>query len=235
MGGHSLYWSRTETGEHSGEGLGVGLQGLRGYETGTEPSWEGSRAESWFDCWTEFLDCCLSRAFPSVELLRNARWTVPTLPESSLNLRLMLRQCYWNAKSQLLHSFRLNRPEMRQGSAAASSDLGSPAMLPSSLGWTPHRGGASWYQQLTWHCPREDYLPDSTLAGGCQDCGSQGTGQGPTVWVVTNINLFRFWGYPQFSKRQKRHSYPNSKYFKVHKHYVLKYIIFPSAILFVGL
>lgn len=49
----------------------------------------------------------------------------------------MLRQCYWNAKSQLLHSFGLNKPEMRQSNAAAPSDLGSPAMLPAAWGEVP--------------------------------------------------------------------------------------------------
>lgn len=160
LGGHSLYGTRSGTGECSEErprGGPAGSQrvwdwhwaqwGLRGVES--RKQWA-----SWFDCWAEFLYCYLSRALQSAGLLRNVGWTVPMLPESCLGLTLMPRQHCWNAKPQLLHSFRLNSPEMRHGSAAAPNDLGSPEMPPSSVGWGPHRGGASWYQPLTWHCLR---------------------------------------------------------------------------------
>lgn len=125
-----------------------------GTERGVKSTKQGA---TWFDCWAEFLYCCLSGAFQLVELMRNVGWTVPTLPESCLGLRLMLRQ--YNKRpssSQLwLTAGDLDRPGMRWGSAAARRDLGSPEMPPSSLGWSQHRQGAtnafSWYQPLTQH------------------------------------------------------------------------------------
>lgn len=235
MGGHSLYWSRTETGEHSGERT-------RGGPARPQRVWDWhwaqlrgvtSRKLIRLLNWVSRL---LFKQGPSISWASEECWMGSShaawkQSEFEVNAQTVLLECKVPVASQLWAEQAWNEAE--QCGCSQWSWLACDA--PSSLGWSPHRGGASWYQQLTWHCPREDYLPDSALAGGCQDCGSQGTGQGPTVWIVTNISLLRFWGHLQFSKRQKRHSYPNSKYFKVHKHYVLECIIFPSAILFVGM